>query len=340
MEGIILDKPQAPKEMIRHKQTSIPNPSDIITSPTHAPGSLLPPCYSDGMASQSKSDAARANGAKSKGPTTPEGKGRSSKNALKHGLTAQFETLPGESQEDFDALLDSHQAHYQPASVLEHELVRTLAITRWRLRRIPTLESNVLDNEMILREEEIDEDFSEIDDSGRLGFVFRKLADHSQALSLLIRYEAALTRVHDRVFRHLTALQKLRNEPNVPPAGPVGQAHALAPPPPAPTPQSPDPSPTEPPCVSMRTMSIPSITVGVPLERRTSRCRLTARPNQLPVGVFSTDSITRTSMGALRDSSFRPSWSWKKMKIEGPCSIPSRVCFNSLSLEASFREKS
>ena len=52
------------------------------------------------MASQSKSDAARANGSKSRGPTTPEGKARSSKNALKHGLTAQLDTLPGESQEE------------------------------------------------------------------------------------------------------------------------------------------------------------------------------------------------------------------------------------------------
>src|SRR5579864_5435117 len=65
------------------------------------------------MASQSKSDAARANGSKSRGPITPEGKARSSKNALKHGLTSQFEALSGESQEDFDALLESHMTQYQ-----------------------------------------------------------------------------------------------------------------------------------------------------------------------------------------------------------------------------------
>jgi hypothetical protein len=113
------------------------------------------------MPSQSRSDAARANGAKSKGPATPEGKARSSQNALKHGLTAQFDVLPGESQDDFDALLDSHLSHYQPVGFLERELVRTLAITRWRLRRIPTLEFNVFDNETILSEEDIDEEFSQ-----------------------------------------------------------------------------------------------------------------------------------------------------------------------------------
>jgi len=132
-----------------------------MTFPTHSPDPLPPPCYSHGMPSQSRSDAARANGAKSKGPATPEGKARSSQNALKHGLTAQFDVLPGESQDDFDALLDSHLSHYQPVGFLERELVRTLAITRWRLRRIPTLEFNVFDNETILSEEDIDEEFSQ-----------------------------------------------------------------------------------------------------------------------------------------------------------------------------------
>jgi hypothetical protein len=200
------------------------------------------------MASQSKSDAARANGAKSKGPTTTEGKARSSQNALKHGLTAQFQVLPGESQEDFDALLESHQTLYQPSGAIEQDLVHTLAVTRWRLRRIPTLESNILENETILREEEIDEEFSEIDDSGRLGFVFGKLADHSKVLSLLIRYESSLTRTHDRVYKHLVTLQKLRNEPKpstIVPESPSGTAmreHADAQEPssPASTPQSPE----------------------------------------------------------------------------------------------------
>jgi len=179
------------------------------------------------MASKSKSDASRANGAKSKGPTTPEGKARSSQNALKHGLTSQLETLPGESDEDLEALLADYETRYQPVGAAEQDLVHTLAQTRWRLRRVPTLEFNVFDNEMILSEEDIEEDFSEIGDPGRLGFVFKKLADNSQALSLLIRYETSLTRIHDRTFKHLTALQKLRNEPKpVPPATPLGPIDA------------------------------------------------------------------------------------------------------------------
>jgi hypothetical protein len=167
------------------------------------------------MASQSRSDAARANGSKSRGPVTGEGKARSSQNARKHGLCASFgAALPDESQEDFDQLLESHEALCRPVGGVECELVRTLAIARWRLRRIPDLETAVLNNEVVLAEENIDKQFSEIDGIGRLGFVFQELADRSQVLQLLIRYEASLTRVYDRTFKHLAALQKLRNEPD------------------------------------------------------------------------------------------------------------------------------
>ncbi len=213
------------------------------------------------MASQSKSDAARANGSKSRGPVTPEGKARSSQNARKHGLCASFTTLPTESQAGFDELLHSHEALFQPDGAVECDLVRTLAILRWRLRRIPDIETAMLDNEVIIADAEINNHFSTIDDIGRLGFVFRQLADRSQVLQLLIRYESSLTRVYDRTFKHLTALQKLRNEPN------VGQGHSPAPTPPSPSPSAGHETPAPPsigPCLPNRH--------SIDATRESSRC--------------------------------------------------------------------
>jgi hypothetical protein len=165
------------------------------------------------MAPLSKQEAARRNGAKSKRPKTPEGKAQSSQNARKHGLCASFDVLPGEAQPTFDQLLASLVEIYHPEGAIECELVRSLAIVRWRLRRIPDLESSIMTNQLALGKEEIDDEFSEIGDLGRLGFVFQRLSDRSQAVSLLIRYEASLSRVYDRTSKHLRALQKLRNEP-------------------------------------------------------------------------------------------------------------------------------
>jgi hypothetical protein len=167
------------------------------------------------MASQSKSDAARENGKKSRGPKTPEGKKSSSQNALKHGLTADSHVLPGESEPDFLELLQSHEDTYRPANAVEKDLVQTMALARWRLRRMATLETSLLENELARSKDNIDEEFDHVSDQCRVAFAFQ---EQTKTLALLMRYEASLTRLHDRTYKHLKELQKLRNEPTSPPA--------------------------------------------------------------------------------------------------------------------------
>ena len=170
------------------------------------------------MPTNRKSDSARANGVKSKGPKTPEGKATSSKNAVTHGLTANFTVLDHESQDDFQILLDAYVNRFQPADDVELELIHTMAITRWRIRRVAELETELLENKMVLCQRDIEGDFDTIGDAGRAAYAFEKLADDGKAVALLIRYETSLARLYERTSKQLEQLQDrpLRNEPTQP----------------------------------------------------------------------------------------------------------------------------
>ena len=63
------------------------------------------------MPSQLKSDTARANGAKSKGPKTAETREKSSRNSLKHGITSRHNMLLAcEDPVLFQQLVDEYTA--------------------------------------------------------------------------------------------------------------------------------------------------------------------------------------------------------------------------------------
>jgi hypothetical protein len=77
------------------------------------------------MPSKLRSETARINGAKSRGPTTPEGKEKSSQNALKHGFTTQSAVVMAcERQEEFDEILNQLITIHEPANAAELDLVQ------------------------------------------------------------------------------------------------------------------------------------------------------------------------------------------------------------------------
>ena len=96
------------------------------------------------MTTRAQTKANRNNAKKSTGPRTEEGKTRSAKNALKHGLLARDTVLPGEDPADFDRQLSALEADIQPANSLEFELVRQIADAQWRMRRLTRLETGFL----------------------------------------------------------------------------------------------------------------------------------------------------------------------------------------------------
>jgi hypothetical protein len=86
----------------------------------------------------------RANSQHSTGPRSDSGKQRSSRNALRHGLTAASAVLPSEDQAAYHAHRRGFFDEYQPATPTETQLVQELADTSWRLNRIPLLEADLL----------------------------------------------------------------------------------------------------------------------------------------------------------------------------------------------------
>jgi len=89
--------------------------------------------------------ANQANSQLSTGPRTEEGKARSSQNSLKHGVFAKTIVLPGESQEEFDALLAGLRKDHKPEGETESNLVRGLAEIQWRLDRLRRYEAAATD---------------------------------------------------------------------------------------------------------------------------------------------------------------------------------------------------
>ena len=97
-----------------------------------------------------KSNASRANGKKSKGPVTPEGKQRSSLNSLKHGLTADHAVLlAAEDPVEFARLRQQYYDEWRPETITEQCLVETMLRAYWRMLRIEAFEVSMIDCESV-----------------------------------------------------------------------------------------------------------------------------------------------------------------------------------------------
>ncbi len=236
------------------------------------------------MPSELKSATSRANGAKSHGPKTPEGKEASSRNSLKHGLTSRSTILlQCESLDEFKEFLAEHIAIHQPVTRPEEELVDQMAIARWRIRRFVAAETVLFDCEMVRNQDAVNKEFATTDADVHIAMAIRSLADESRTLSLMSRYESRHQRVHDKAYAALRELQQFRAshptppEPDPPPATSPDPAPALdsdtAPSPTATSPTHPPVTPTAP-SVSAGESSThnPSVSAGdTPIHHKISR---------------------------------------------------------------------
>jgi hypothetical protein len=167
------------------------------------------------MTSELKSATSRANGAKSHGPTTDEGREKSSHNSFKHGFTAKKTiVLECENKEQFQEVLHYYTVTYQPGSAVEEDLVSEMVACRWRMQRLRLIETALIDSEM---DRELPDVETPADPGYQLAFAFRRLVDESRAISLASRYESRLHRIHERTHRTLRELQQSRVTPSTAP---------------------------------------------------------------------------------------------------------------------------
>ena len=128
---------------------------------------------------------------------------RTAMNNLQHGLLAHTIVLEDENLQAFTDLLSAFERNLGPRNEMESDLVRNMAVCRWRLLRLWAIESSSLKIEMDKH------DPAANSPSIRAALAFRTLADESHSLDLLNRYE---TRFDRQYARSLALLFKMRNE--------------------------------------------------------------------------------------------------------------------------------
>jgi hypothetical protein len=96
------------------------------------------------MTSIRKIEANRSNSFRSTDPKTEDGKRRSRRNAVLHGLTAERIVVALEDIEDYQAFAAAVIADYDTRTAVERELVLRLASLLWRIRRATSIETDLL----------------------------------------------------------------------------------------------------------------------------------------------------------------------------------------------------
>ena len=96
------------------------------------------------MTSFRQIEANRRNAIRSTGPSTEEGKHRTRRNAVRHGLCAETVIEMVEDIDDYRAFEAAVIADYDAQTAVERELVLRLASLLWRLRRATAIETDLL----------------------------------------------------------------------------------------------------------------------------------------------------------------------------------------------------
>ena len=159
--------------------------------------------------SAARAAAARANGARSRGPITAAGKYNSSLNATRHAIFAKCLVIPGESQAAFQQLFAEFHDALRPRTSIERALVEEMVTSWWRKQRIWTLEGAHLAKEIDTRDEK---KLSHPSDTPAVcaSRAMVAITGRERILDLFLRYETRFERQFHRAHQRLMMLKSRR----------------------------------------------------------------------------------------------------------------------------------
>ncbi len=156
------------------------------------------------MSTSTQIEANRINAKSSTGPTSPEGKATSSRNAVDHGLTAKPSTLfasDTEAQNNFAQHIQKLRKECLPEGTLEEETFRRYAFATFQINRAQALELQAQDR--WINEPDHPKWFSQMERFIKLGALQERRADKSlNELRKLQRDRFAALEVQGEIYAY------------------------------------------------------------------------------------------------------------------------------------------
>jgi hypothetical protein len=154
------------------------------------------------MSTQCQVEANRRNSQLSTGPRTSEGKAASRFNALKTGINANAQVIPGEDPTELEAIAAGYHEEWAPATYLERFLVDSLVRADWLLQRLSRLEAQL----WIVGQPTSVPGFPNPAADTLLGQTYTRTLDH------FTRLQRRIDSTERSYYRALNQLQRLRRE--------------------------------------------------------------------------------------------------------------------------------
>jgi hypothetical protein len=160
------------------------------------------------MATPKQIAANRANAKVSTGPSTAQGKLRSSKNATLHGILSRELLVGNEDPTEYEHLLTGLVDDFTPQGVNEQMLVEKMAIALWKMKRLNAAEAATIKHAQMMT----NANHASISGGSKPGLNMSLTIDAMPANSdRFIRYQAQLEGQYYRAMAMLQAWQGRRS---------------------------------------------------------------------------------------------------------------------------------